>query len=349
MATRSGTVDPGLVIWLLEHVRMPPAELASTLEHRSGLLGLAGTADMRSMLAAADAGDDASALARDVYVHRLRGSIAAMTAAMGGLDVLLFTGGVGENSPAIRALATDGLGYLGVGFDAAANASAAPDAVIGPHRRAGAGAGHPGARGPRDRARGARRPRGPVAVRPAPRRRSGRRRVSPGRPAADATLPRRGSRDPPARRPRPRRPRPPAAAPASGPGSSTTIARICVPSVQAACSTSGGQRTASPAWTRARSSSTPTQPPPSITTNHVWFGFVCGVIRACRPKASSATTPYGLLSMTCPSMPVVPGGPSGRRCPTPNRRISIGIGRLRATSGGGAGERTWCGSCSRAC
>jgi acetate kinase len=131
MATRSGTVDPGLVIWLLEHVRMPPAELASTLEHRSGLLGLAGTADMRGVLDAADAGDAGSTLARDVYVHRLRGSIASMTAAMGGLDVLLFTGGVGENSPAIRGLATDGLGYLGVALDAEANDAATPDAVIG--------------------------------------------------------------------------------------------------------------------------------------------------------------------------------------------------------------------------
>jgi acetate kinase len=124
-------VDPGLVIWLLEHVRMPPAELASTLEHRSGLLGLAGTPDMRSILASADAGDPAATLARDVYVHRLRAAIASMTAAMGGLDVLLFTGGVGEHAPAIRALAADGLGYLGVVLDVEANAAAVPDAVIG--------------------------------------------------------------------------------------------------------------------------------------------------------------------------------------------------------------------------
>jgi acetate kinase len=136
MATRSGTVDPGLVLWLLEHVGMPPAELASTLEHRSGLQGLAGTPDMRRVLAAADAGDATAALARDVYVHRLRGAIASMTASMGGLDVLLFTGGVGENAPAIRELATHDLGFLGVDLDAAANAAAEPDAEIG---TAGAG------------------------------------------------------------------------------------------------------------------------------------------------------------------------------------------------------------------
>ena len=102
MATRSGSIDPGLVLWLVEHVRMPPAELAATLEHRSGLLGLAGTADMRAILAAEAAGDETATLALGVYLHRLRASIAAMVAALGGLDVLVFTGGVGENAPAIR-------------------------------------------------------------------------------------------------------------------------------------------------------------------------------------------------------------------------------------------------------
>jgi acetate kinase len=131
MATRSGSVDPGLVIWLLEHVGMPPAELAATLEHRSGLLGLAGTADMREVLARADAGDEMATVARDAYVHRLRGSIAAMAAAMGGLDVVLFTGGVGENAPAIRALAAAGLGFLGIALDEAVNAAAEPDVEIG--------------------------------------------------------------------------------------------------------------------------------------------------------------------------------------------------------------------------
>lgn len=131
MATRSGSVDPGLVIWLLEHVGMPPAELAATLEHRSGLLGLAGTADMREVLARADAGDDVATVARDTYVHRLRGAIAAMAAAMGGLDVILFTGGVGENASAIRSLVAAGLGFLGIALDEAANAAIEPDAEIG--------------------------------------------------------------------------------------------------------------------------------------------------------------------------------------------------------------------------
>jgi acetate kinase len=117
MATRSGSVDPGLVLWLEEHVGMPPAELAATLEHRSGLLGLAGTADLRQILSAERDGDDEAALAVAAYLHRLRALTAAMTASLGGLDGLVFTGGVGENSPEIRRRAADGLGFLGVALD----------------------------------------------------------------------------------------------------------------------------------------------------------------------------------------------------------------------------------------
>jgi acetate kinase len=123
MATRSGSVDPGLVLWLEEHAHMPSRELAATLESRSGLLGLAGTSDMREVLARAAAGDERAALGRDVYLHRLRASIASMAAAMNGLDVLVFTGGVGENSPEIRHRAAAGLGFLGVTVDEARNAA----------------------------------------------------------------------------------------------------------------------------------------------------------------------------------------------------------------------------------
>ena len=117
MATRSGSVDPGLVLWLEEHAHMPPRELAETLAYRSGLTGLAGTGDMREVLSRAVAGDTRAVLGRDVYLHRLRGSVAAMAAAMGGLDVLVFTGGVGENSPEVRYRAAGGLGFLGVAVD----------------------------------------------------------------------------------------------------------------------------------------------------------------------------------------------------------------------------------------
>jgi acetate kinase len=115
MATRSGSVDPGLLLWLEEHVGMPPAELARALEHESGLLGLAGDADMQAVLAAEEAGSADAALAVGVYLHRLRAGIAAMTASLGGLDVLVFTGGVGEHSAPIRERASDGLGFLGAG------------------------------------------------------------------------------------------------------------------------------------------------------------------------------------------------------------------------------------------
>ncbi|HEX4897056.1 MAG TPA: acetate/propionate family kinase [Candidatus Limnocylindrales bacterium] len=131
MATRSGSIDPGLVLWLADHAGMPTEELAATLEHRSGLLGLAGTADMRAILAAEAAGDEAAILALGVYVHRLRASIAAMVAALGGLDVIVFTGGVGEHAPAIRGRVATDLAHLGVVVNPAANDGAEADADIG--------------------------------------------------------------------------------------------------------------------------------------------------------------------------------------------------------------------------
>ncbi len=131
MATRSGSVDPGLVLWLESHVGTPPAELAATLEYRSGLYGLAGTADMREILSRAADGDSRAELARDVYLHRLRGYVASMAAALGGLDVLVFTGGVGENSAEIRSLTMEGLGFLGVRGDAVLNETGEGDREIG--------------------------------------------------------------------------------------------------------------------------------------------------------------------------------------------------------------------------
>jgi acetate kinase len=130
MATRSGSVDPELLLWLLEHTGMREQELAAALEHESGLQGLAGSADLREVLARADHGDPAAVLALDVYVHRLRAGIAAMAAALGGLDALAFTGGVGERSAVIRASAAAGLRFLGIGVDEARNREAAGDAEI---------------------------------------------------------------------------------------------------------------------------------------------------------------------------------------------------------------------------
>jgi acetate kinase len=130
MATRSGSVDPGMLLWLLEREELSAHELADTLEHRSGLLGLAGAADMREILLRVDASDPPAQLALGVYIHRLRAGIAAMTASLAGIDVLAFTGGVGEHSSAVRALATDGLEFLGVALDRARNETASTDADI---------------------------------------------------------------------------------------------------------------------------------------------------------------------------------------------------------------------------
>jgi acetate kinase len=130
MATRSGTVDPGLVLWLQQHAGLSVAELADALEHRSGLKGLAGTPDMREVLAAAGAGEPDARLAVDVYVHRLCASVAAMAASMGGLDVLVFTGGVGENAWPIRQQAATRLRFLDVALDQDRNRTTTTDADI---------------------------------------------------------------------------------------------------------------------------------------------------------------------------------------------------------------------------
>ena len=130
MATRSGSVDPGLVLWLQEHGGLSAAEVAAALEHESGLLALGADADMRALLPRAERGEAAANLAIDVYVHRLVAGVAAMTATLGGLDVLVFTGGVGENASAVRASAARKLAHLGVELVGDLNEKARGDADI---------------------------------------------------------------------------------------------------------------------------------------------------------------------------------------------------------------------------
>jgi acetate kinase len=128
MATRSGSVDPGLLLWLLEREAIDVGDMADALEHDAGLLALAGTPDMREVLGRA-ATDGRARLALDVYVHRLRAGIAAMAAAAGGLDTLVFTGGVGERSAPVRAGAADGLAFLGLRLDPERNERAAQEVI----------------------------------------------------------------------------------------------------------------------------------------------------------------------------------------------------------------------------
>jgi acetate kinase len=132
MATRSGSVDPGALVYLLRERGLTADELDRALEHDSGLTGLSGrSGDIRELVAAEADGDSASRLALAVYVHRIAGGVAAMTAALGGLDALVFTAGVGEGSAEIRRRVCERLGFLGVELDPDANAKATPDADVG--------------------------------------------------------------------------------------------------------------------------------------------------------------------------------------------------------------------------
>jgi acetate kinase len=130
MATRSGSVDPGLLLHLLRH-RTSVDELDDLLERRSGISGLSGvSADLREVLAARDGGDERAGLAVDVFVHRLVTGIGAMIGALGGLDALVFTGGIGEHSVEIRARAVAPFAWLGADVDDDANAAATGDADV---------------------------------------------------------------------------------------------------------------------------------------------------------------------------------------------------------------------------
>ena len=124
MASRPGSVDPGLLLWVERHGELGPDSVEHALETESGLLGISGrSGDMRELEGAAASGDERAALAIEVYLHRLRASIAAMAAAMEGLDALAFTGGVGEGSTTIRSRACEGLEFLEVIIDPSRNES----------------------------------------------------------------------------------------------------------------------------------------------------------------------------------------------------------------------------------
>jgi acetate kinase len=131
MATRSGAVDPGVLLHVQLHHGLSAKEVEEALNHESGLLGVSGVSgDMREVLASARTGNERARLAIDVYTHRVRQAIGALTATLGGIDALVFTAGVGENSAEIRAASCRGLECLGLELDAEANDRCSPDADI---------------------------------------------------------------------------------------------------------------------------------------------------------------------------------------------------------------------------
>jgi acetate kinase len=127
MATRTGDLDPGVVLHLWREHDLDADALEALVNERSGLRGLSGTTgDMRELLAARAAGDDAATLAIDVFCTSVCKHVGALVAVLGGVGSLVFTGGVGEHAPAIRAEVCDRLAHLGVALDAERNARADP-------------------------------------------------------------------------------------------------------------------------------------------------------------------------------------------------------------------------------
>jgi len=114
MATRCGDIDPGMISYLMKKANLSIDELDNILSHESGLKGLSGiSGDMRDILAKSTMGDDRAQLALQVFTHRLRKHIGALAAVMGGVDIIIFTGGIGENSPTVRHRASQRLEFLG--------------------------------------------------------------------------------------------------------------------------------------------------------------------------------------------------------------------------------------------
>ncbi|KYH43078.1 acetate/propionate family kinase [Branchiibius sp. NY16-3462-2] len=122
MGTRSGDIDPGALMHLLRHARMDVDDIDNLLNKRSGVLGLSGHSDMRDLADAIASGDAAAQAAFDVYIHRLRLYLGAYASILGGVDVIVFTAGVGENDDTVRAAVLAKAEFLGVRIDPDRNA-----------------------------------------------------------------------------------------------------------------------------------------------------------------------------------------------------------------------------------
>ncbi len=128
MGTRCGDLDPAIVLHLMEHKGLSPAQAGDLLNKKSGLLGLTGGAssDLRDIVPAMEAGDADAAVALEVFCYRIRKYIGAYAAALGGLDAVIFTAGIGENSPLVREMSLAGLEHLGLVLDRARNCQSGP-------------------------------------------------------------------------------------------------------------------------------------------------------------------------------------------------------------------------------
>lgn len=131
MGTRSGSVDPGIMTYLMRLCGFTGQQLDEILNTRSGLLGISGfSGDMRQIVAAMKDGHPRAKLAFEMFVHRLQAGIGAMIATLGGVDALVFTAGIGENSPEVRAAACANFEFLGLKLDGAKNARGSADQDI---------------------------------------------------------------------------------------------------------------------------------------------------------------------------------------------------------------------------
>jgi acetate kinase len=131
MGTRSGAVDPSILTYLMRQSGATGGELDDTLNKKSGLLGISGvSSDLRDIMKAIENGNSRAQLALDIFVHRLRQGIAAMAASLQGLDVLIFTGGIGEHSREVRSRTCEGLSFLGVRLDPGQNSASPADQRI---------------------------------------------------------------------------------------------------------------------------------------------------------------------------------------------------------------------------
>ena len=131
MGARSGSVDPGILTYLMRQSPLTGQQLDDLLNTKSGLLGISGiSGDMRQIVTAMKDGHARAKLAFEIFVHRLQAGTGAMIAVLGGIDALVFTAGIGENSPEVRAAACANFGFLGLKLDAAKNAQSPVDQEV---------------------------------------------------------------------------------------------------------------------------------------------------------------------------------------------------------------------------